>query len=118
MPRAEKQPFGTSTLDTLQQKYTQNRISWGTATEESLSEPILNHLKTKGLTKGIPPAFMYMYRYVRRFTASIDPKGEGYSSSFSAIASAFFLADGAVQFILIAAGCRFGDVLTKYKKGS
>lgn len=52
----ERQPLFGRIVEALQNRYKANRISRGTSTFLSESEPVLHHLKVKGL-RGIPDAF-------------------------------------------------------------
>ncbi len=51
----EREPLFGRMVEALQNRYTANRVFRGSATLESESEPVLRHLKEKGL-RGIPDA--------------------------------------------------------------
>ena len=53
---AERRPFSGRIVEAVQRRYIQNRIKSGTATEESLSEFILQPLKEKGIVGGFKDA--------------------------------------------------------------
>lgn len=53
----ERQPLSGKIIAVLQERYTQNRIKWGTATRWSTSELVLKHLKKDGVIKGARPAY-------------------------------------------------------------
>lgn len=58
----ERQSISGKFIENAQKRYIQNRISWGAAREKSSSEPILYHLRTKGIVRGLPSALVQSFR--------------------------------------------------------
>lgn len=73
MMNMERQPLSGKIIEFLQQKYIQQRIASGTGRQYSDSEPILVHLRTKGLIRGMPSALSESQRQ----SAALEPNLQG-----------------------------------------
>ncbi len=99
----EKQPISGRMIEFLQGRYMQRRVALGTATEDSTSEPVLAHLKQKGVLKGVIPAFRE-FQYIINIAAEEEDFILSDRGSF--VASFLLLGYAATAFFLTAAGIR------------
>ncbi len=99
----EKQPISGRMIEFLQGRYTQRRVALGTATEDSTSEPVLTHLKQKGVLRGIIPAFREFQNII-----SMAAEEEGFilSDRGSFVASFILLGYASTTFFITAAGVK------------
>lgn len=105
----EKQPCSGRIVKILQDRYIQKRVEWGTSTKDSLSEPVLAHLRGKGIFKGAIPAFREHTNIINMVVDVVaDEEGIVVPAPAKFAAGVLILGYGTAEFFLTILGIRLG----------